>query len=283
MKKLSYYCFDLDDNLLKMPTLIKMEALVDNAWQPVFITTAQFSNVRKDFDNWKLGDNAFAEFSDTGIRGDYALINDLGIAIGGSKYPTNPISIASKSWNKFIEAILDGSIISIITARGHSQKTLRNGIEWIIDNYFTYNEHEIIYNNSVKFYDLCHTCQDFDTTTLSFGLGESIAKSKYVSNWLDSCGFYAVSNPNFINDNPGTKIDSPEYGKEIALKDFVFKCAQYSKKVNIPFEAGMSDDDIGNVLHIKTVLSELIKMYPNSKFTLFDTSNGGYVKTIIEN
>lgn len=277
MDKLSYYCFDLDDNLLKMPTLINMLALINGEWIPVKITTAQFSLVRKDHNNWKLDENAFNEFSDDGVRGKKAFINDLQIAIGAVQYPTKPSAYASKSWDKFIEAILDGALISIITARGHSGETLRSGVEWIIDNYLTDEQRIIVYNNCVKFYETLlapYGIYAFDKT--------KITNTRYVSKWLDSCGFYGVSNPNFINSNPGTGIISPEYGKEVALKDFIAKCDTYAKKMNIPFEAGMSDDDIGNIMHIKTVLSELIKMYPTSKFTLFDTSNGGYIKTSIK-
>lgn len=276
MDKLSYYCFDWDDNLLKMPTLINMLALVDNQWQPVKITTAQFAQVRKDHTNWKLDQNAFDEFSDIGIRGRRGFLSDIQVAIGDVQYPEKPLAYASKSWDKFIQAILDGALISIITARGHSPQTLREGVAWIIDNYLTDEQRAIVYKNCVKFYE---------TLLAPYGLyafdPKSITGSRYVSKWLDSCGFYAVSHIDFIKNNPGTSLESPEYGKEVALKDFIARCDVYSKKMNIPFEAGMSDDDNGNILHIKTVLSELIQMYPDCKFTLFDTSNGGYVKTTI--
>jgi hypothetical protein len=44
----------------------------------------------------------------------------------------------------------------------------------------------------------------------------------------------------------------------------------------------MSDDDLKNVLHMKTVLSELKKLYPESELTIIDTSKGGYKKTDIK-
>jgi len=277
--KLSYYCFDFDDNLLTMPTLIGAEIYTDGIWVPHKISTGKFALIRNNQDNWRLSSDPFSEFSDNGKRGNDAFIEDLIVAIGGSKYPVSPLFRASRSWDKFIEAILDASVISIITARGHKAETLRRGVEWVIDNYLLEPERIIIIENSKKYYDV------FNTSLIEHGDDRdeiTNSNNRYISKWLDVCGFYGVSNIDFINKHKTSGAESPEIGKEIALKEFIHRCKKYADQLGFGFEAGMSDDDMGNLLHMKTVLSELKSMYPDGKFSLIDTSGGGYSKTIIE-
>lgn len=277
IEKLSYYCFDFDDNLLNMPTLINAQLYSDGIWTPHKISTAKFALIRTDRENWRLDDNPFNEFSDSGDRGSNAFVDDLIFAIGNTKYPTDPLHKASRSWDKFIEAILDASIISIITARGHRPDTLRLGIEWIINNYLNESERFILIQNSKKYFEMFDDILEFTAETTA----STDTNNKYIKQWLDVCGFYGVSHEDFINKHKSFGADSPEIGKEIALKEFVHRCKKYADQLGLKFEAGMSDDDMGNLLHMKTVLSELKQMYPDSKFSLIDTSGGGYLKTII--
>lgn len=273
-KTLRYSCLDWDDNILKMPTKINMEKRDGDDWSPISISTEHFAEVRSDKENWRLGKNPFIEFSDDGPRGDSAFIQDMISAIGGSKYPDPPVKIAP-SWFQFIETIISGELFSIITARGHGPETIRKGVEWIIENYLGIEEKRKMYNNCLTFYYVFKRPGKFEP---SF---DKITNHPLIKEWLDHCGFYGVSNPEFIKKNSSNGADSPEKGKEIALKEFVSKGAQFANEIGAKFKAGMSDDDMKNVLHMKTVLSELKKMYPSSELTLFDTSGGGYRKTDI--
>ncbi len=269
---LNYYCFDWDDNLLKMPTKINMEKKVENEWIPISISTEQFSEVRNDKENWKLGKNPFIEFTDNGPRGSNGFMEDLNSAIGGSTYPDPPKKVAP-SWFKFIQCLIDGSIFAIITARGCSSKTLRTAIEWIMDNYLGYEEKKKMYNNCLSYYYLFKKPGVFSPNF------DRISQHPMISLWLDNCGYYGVSNPEFINKHKSGGAESPEVGKEIAIREFIEKGAKFANEIGATFKAGMSDDDTKNVMHMRSVLSDLQKIYPKSELTVFDTSKGGYAKT----
>ena len=60
-KVLRGYSFDWDDNILYMPTVIKMIKYDGNEWKPVEVSTHTFSKVRDD-KNYKLDDDAFYNF-----------------------------------------------------------------------------------------------------------------------------------------------------------------------------------------------------------------------------
>ena len=271
---LEYYCFDWDDNLLSMPTKINMEHKVGDEWVFNPVSTEHFAGIRSDKENWRPAQGAFIEFSDDGPRGDSAFLQDMESAIGGAKSPQDPQKKAP-SWDKFIQCLENGSLFSIITARAHKPETLRKGVEWIIDNYLSYDQKRNMYNNCLSFYYIFGGPGKFQPTY------ENISQHPLISGWLDQCEYYGVSYKGFIEKHKSGGAESPEVGKEIALKEFIAKAASFSNQIGVRFKAGMSDDDMKNVLHMTTVLSELKKMYPEAEFTMIDTSKGGYQKTDI--
>lgn len=271
---LKYSCFDWDDNILKMPTKINMEKLEGDKWVPISISTSHFAEVRGDKENWRLGKDPFIEFSDVGPRGESAFLEDMEASIGSAKYPDPPARIAP-SWFQFIDSLIRGELFAIITARGHGPRTIRRAVEWIIDNYLGAEQKRQLYNNCLTFYYIFKRPGKFEPNF------DRITDHPIIKEWLDHCGYYGVSNPGFISKNKSGGADSPEKGKEIAIKEFIAKGAQFASEIGANFKAGMSDDDMKNVMHMKSVLSELKKMYPESEMTLFDTSGGGYKKTDI--
>lgn len=272
---LEYYAFDWDDNLLCMPTKINMEHKVGQDWESHAVSTEHFAEIRSDIENWRPAPNAFIEFGDGGPRGESAFIEDMMSAIGGATHPQDPLKKAP-SWDKFIECLENGSLFSIITARSHKPETLRRGVEWIIDNYLSFEQKRTMYNNCLSFYYIFGGPGRFEPSY------ENISKHPLIKGWLDNCGFYGVSYKGFIEKNASGGAESPEKGKEIALKEFVSKAGDFARKLGVKFKAGMSDDDLKNVLHMKTVLSDLKQMYPEGEFASIDTSKGGYVKKMIE-
>lgn len=251
-----------------------MERLVDDKWIPTQVSTEHFAEIRNDKENWRLGQNPFIEFCDDGPRGDNAFIEDMQEAMGGVKYPQQPVKKAP-SWDKFIECLTGGNMFAIITARGHKPETIRKGVEWIIDNYLDNNQKESMYNNCLKFHYLFGE-EDKHERIPNL---ENISKHKLIQSWLEHCGYYGVSYKGFIEKHKSGGAESPEKGKEIAIKEFIQKCAKFASSIGANFKAGMSDDDMRNVMHMKTVLSELKDMYPGSEMSVFDTSKGGYEKT----
>jgi hypothetical protein len=272
---LEYYCFDWDDNLLSMPTKINMEHKVGDKWVFNPVSTEHFAEIRSDKENWRPAQGAFIEFSDDGPRGDSAFLEDMMTAIGGAKSPQEPLKKAP-SWNKFIQCLENGSLFSIITARAHKPETLRKGVEWIIDNYLSYEQKRNMYNNCLSFYYIFGGPGKFQPSY------ENISQHPLIAGWLDHCEYYGVSYKGFIEKHKSGGAESPEIGKEIALKEFISKAASFANQLGVKFKAGMSDDDMKNVMHMTSVLSELKQMYPEAEFTMIDTSKGGYQKTDIQ-
>ena len=117
---LLYYAFDWDDNIMFMPTSIIVLSEND---EEVPMSTEDFADHRhqigKEPFNYKgttVVDFAPDAFRNFGVKGDKRFVMDTMMA------PLGP------SWNDFVECINGGSIFSIITARGHNPKTLREAI-----------------------------------------------------------------------------------------------------------------------------------------------------------
>ncbi len=248
-KILKMYSFDWDDNILNMPTVIHMEKNVNGEWIPMDISTAEFAEVRSDKDNWRIIQNdpekAFSEFRDYGPRGGNAFLLDVKKAVKENK--KGPV------WDDFIECLTNGALFSIITARGHESASIRNGIEWILDNELTDNQKFIMYNNLLKFAYIFRE-NEFDRI-----LKVDPSKSELVSLYLDNCDFIGVSSP-----SRGGTPDNPEKAKEEALLRFKSKVNRFAQNVGFSAIVGFSDDDIKNVKHIEDLVDNINnEQFPN--------------------
>lgn len=270
---IEYSCFDIDDNLLHMPTKINMINIKTGKKEKV--SSEMFASIRSDKDNWKLSDDAFIEFGDNGPRGHRAFIEDLIKAVSSSEF--------APSWYKFIKTLENAYLFALITARGASADSIRIGIEWIIDNYLSKDQKYSLYNNCLKFKYLFESeSNDNYKKILSEDDLNNISKNVIISSYLDNCGFYGVSNDNFLRKHNTEGAESPEMGKEIALKEFIKNVKTLSESIGATISIGMSDDDIKNITHIEKVFNDLKKIYPDTIFRLYDTSKRGYKKKIIE-
>ena len=126
--KLRFYAFDWDDNILRMSTEILMDKKVNGVWKETSVSTSEFAEVRTDTENYRIRDNnpevAFSRFRDDDSV-NYFLEDTIKSIESGETAP---------SWDKFLKCLSEGALFAIITARGHEEKTLREGVEWIIDN-----------------------------------------------------------------------------------------------------------------------------------------------------
>jgi hypothetical protein len=146
------------------------------------------------------------------------------------------------AWNDFVEAINNGSIFSIVTARGHTPSVMREAVyNMIVSNHMGINSNELI-KNLEKFRDL-------------EGVGKS-SKRDMILEYLNMCRFYPVT----YGEGSAT---NPEEGKIKALKDFVDYVKRISKMINkkaylknkisnrfTPM-IGFSDDDLRNLEKVK--------------------------------
>ena len=248
--ELHYSAFDWDDNILRMPTTILMEQKVGNKWLPVEVSTAEFATVRNDKENYRLKDNnpdlAFCGFKDTGPRGQKAFLEDVKKAVNEKLF--------APSWDAFIQALSEGAIFAIITARGHEPETIREGVEYVINNVMTEEQKFLMYSHCLKNAYL-FSRQDVDSFD-RLPKGE-ITKTPLIKLYLDSCDYYGVSSDSFKKDFGQGSASNPEYAKELALDKFVEKCNDFGSKVGAKsVSIAFSDDDPKNVEHVQKFFKE---------------------------
>ena len=258
-KTLRAYSFDWDDNIVNMPTLIRMVKYENGKWVPTQVSTEEFSKVRND-KNYKLDDDAFYNF-----REEKEFIKDLKKAIKNESF--------APSFDKFKEALIYANPVSIITARGHQPITLRKGMDLIISR--TFNEEELS--------DMLTNIQQTYPET------KYLTPDKTLEVYLDSIEYHPVSSIEFA-DKFGiehTSAVNPEENKKLAFRSYVGKVIDGANKmVNSKYNKlsiGFSDDDLGNVnAMVNYIKDELQYEFPEMSFIVYDTSEGGYGKIIIK-
>ena len=258
-KVLRGYSFDWDDNILYMPTVIKMIKYDGNEWKPVDVSTHTFSKVRDD-KNYKLDDDAFYNF-----REEKEFIKDLKKALENQSF--------APSFDKFKEALIYANPISIITARGHQPITLRKGMDLVISRTFNENELSTMLSNIQE----------------NFPETEYMTPDKTLEVYLDSIDYHPVSSEHFSNKF-GTDFSSainPEENKKIAFRDYVGKVINGAKQMvgsnYNKLSIGFSDDDLGNInAMIEFIKNELQEEFPDTKFIIYDTSKGTKEKIVVK-
>lgn len=258
---LLYYAFDWDDNILNMPTKIRLEQKVGEEWVPTDVSTAEFAEVRTDVTNWKLlndsKEEAFANFRDTGPLGGEIFLEDTKKAISAGKF--------APAWEDFVECLTNGSLFAIITARGHESESMRRGVEWIIDNVLTETQIFEMYNNLLKF------SYFYEISTERERILRGVpSQNELVKLYLDQCDFVGVSAP-----SRGGSPDNPEKAKEDTLLSFKTKIDRLAGQLGMKAMIGFSDDDLGNVAHIEDLADRLRhEEFPNIiKFVIKGTKD----------
>lgn len=252
---MKYYAFDWDDNIVYMPTEI---ILVDNEGEEVGMSTHDFAKYRSQIGSSEFeyrgatitnyATNPFRQFR---TEGDNQFIEDIMIAKIGPAF------------DDFKEAINNGSIFSIITARGHNPNTLKEGVKKYIENNFNGISKNRLVHNLKKYRDIS---------------GDSLlSDDEMVDAYLILCKFYPVSFGDFGS------AANPEDAKVNALNEFYYYCKKLAnvikKKYNIKkgisgenklekyFSMGFSDDDPKNLETIK-------KRVKKDNLTIYSTNKG---------
>ncbi len=227
---LKYYAFDWDDNIMYMPTKI---VLKDENGNEVGMSTEDFAEYRQEIGkspfNYKgktivgYGDDPFRNFR---TAGDKQFKVDAMIA------KTGP------AWSDFVEAINNGSIFSIITARGHNPQSLKDAVYNLIVSDHNGINKDLLVKNLRKYRDIV-------------GM-EDKSDMELIKDYLDMNRYYPVTFGQGSAANPEelkvlamkeflsyVKAQAKELGKKLYIKD------EISNKF-IP-SIGFSDDDIRNV------------------------------------
>lgn len=263
--KLRSYIFDWDDNILYMPTTIKMDKKEKGGWVPVDVSTEDYAKVRTSSE-YRLRNNdvnlAFKDFRDS-----KPFIEDIKKAIHMNKF--------APSADKFKEALIFANPFGINTARGHKPEVLRDGVKLFIEMVFTDDEKTKMIENIKKI--LKKTEGLTDDQTIDF--------------YLDEMGeYYPVSSEEFGQRFGLETIGgaaNPEHAKKVAIEHFVKKIFKNVKTLvngdHKKMSVGFSDDDIRNVKAVEQFIeNELNKMYPEFHFVVYDTSEKGKRKMVIE-
>lgn len=254
---LKYYAFDWDDNIVTMPTRIMVK---DDNNEVIGMTTEDFAHYRN-----KLGKEEFEynghkivgydedPFRNFRTEGDKAFLVDAMLA------KTGP------AWSDFVECVNNGSIFSIITARGHNPKTIKEGVyNYIISEF-----------NGISKSELLKNLRKFRNFTDEKDLNDS----QLIKSYLDLCRYYPVSFGTGAEANPEEeKVKALDefvgYVRELSTK--LHKKAFLKNKVSNNFvpTIGFSDDDLKNVETIKKHFEDK----PDNIVQTYFTSGGKKVK-----
>jgi hypothetical protein len=253
------YSFDWDDNIMRMPTKIKMLKKGDSGWEKIEVSTEEFANLRND-ENYKLDDGAFDNF----IEED-AFLGDLKKALETKSF--------APSFEKFKEALIYANPISIITARGHDPQTIRKGMDIVISETFSEEELGRMIDNIQQIYPELDG-EDLDVV---------------IKTYLDSHDYHPVTSERFTDKfglESGSAVN-PEENKKIALRDYVTKIVtKVGEMVNTDYNklsVGFSDDDLGNINAIVDFIQEVLQVeFPEVDFIVYDTSEGGMNKIVLK-
>lgn len=271
LKNLTYFSFDVDDNLLYMPTRIHMEHLVDGEWVEETVDTDEFVTVRNDVANWRYltthdGEGSFVEFRDWGKNGNRTFLNDFKHAVLNKRF--------APSWAKFIECLVNGHIFSIITSRGHSPDNVRIAILWLIYQHGLNN----FKNLPLKGVDKTESLEDqMIENLLKYHEIFGSEPDDIIMQYIQLCPIYTISSPDF-KAHYGTH--SAEEAKKIALRDFNRIVKGYADDMGVEAEYGFSDDDPKFVKAAAEEFLELSQKNKNLKYSVFDTGGDRKIKKI---
>lgn len=272
-----YYIFDWDDNILHMPTKIRMEHRgEDGVWRPVDVSTSTFALVRADEEHYRAPPGGWAEafrnFEDSPDRDNF--IEDTIDALERIDHGEKP----SPSFNTFKKTLVEGRIFAIVTARGHAPETIERAVRLFIKYALSEEERETMMSN----------LRGYRQWLDGVGEGEFGTDAEELDYYLGMCRYSAVTYSGFkkrMADDPiykeklatATTAARPELAKEFAIRDFVehvFHMLQRTGGLGRSVAIGFSDDDKGNVKSVSNYIkAELSKRFEGIKFVVYDTSD----------
>ena len=276
-----YYIFDWDDNILHMPTKIRLEhrERPGEPWRPVEVSTSTFALVRADAEHYRAPEcggwnEAFRCFADPERDGEpNHFIEDTLAAL---ERVAAGIERPSPSYNTFKKTLVEGRIFAIVTARGHAPETIEKAVRLFIDKALTPLEREMMMSNLRGYRKWLDKVTAFgtDAEELDYYLG----MCRYSAVTYD--GFKArMANDPIYKEKLATATTAarPELAKEFAIRDFVehvFHTLQRTGGLDRSVAIGFSDDDKGNVRSVSNYIrAELSRRFDGIKFVVYDTSD----------
>lgn len=249
---LKYYAFDWDDNIVHMPTKILVK---DESGNEVGMSTDDFAEFRHQIgkEPFSYKGNTIVGYSDSPFR-NFRTDGDKDFLVDAMRAKKGP------AFDDFREAINNGSIFAIITARGHNPNTIKEAIyNYIIEGFNGIDKDELIKN--LKKYR-------------SFIGEDEMSDEELIKSYLELNKYHPVS----FGDDQGAV--NPEEAKVDAMEAFVNyikamaavlnKRAFLKKDISNKFNPdnlsiGFSDDDPKNIevmqKHFKNKPDNIVKTY----------------------
>jgi hypothetical protein len=254
---MKYYAFDWDDNIVHMPTKIILKN--DNG-DEIGMSTDDFAEYRSEIGKkpFEYKGETIVGFAENPFR-NFRTEGDKDFLIDSMRAKEGP------AFGDFREAINNGSIFSIITARGHNPETIKQAVYNYIISGFNGIDKEQLVKNLKKY--------------RTFVDEEDMSDDDLIKSYLELCKFHPVS----FGDEQGAT--NPEEEKVRAMEDFVayikglagilHKKAYIKNKISNEFiperpVIGFSDDDIKNV----EVMSKHFKNKPDNIVKTYSTAGG---------
>ena len=249
---MKYYAFDWDDNIVHMPTKIIVK---DESGNEVGMSTDDFAEYRHMIgkEPFDYKGSTIVDYSDEPFR-NFRSGGDKDFLVDAMKAKVGP------AFDDFREAINNGSIFAIITARGHNPNTIKEAIYNYIISGFNGIDKEQLLKNLKKY--------------RSFVDEEDMSDEELIKTYLEHNKYNPVS---FGNEEGAV---NPEEAKVDAMEEFVSyikgMAALLNKKIFlkkgirnkfIPKEVsiGFSDDDPKNIevmkKHFENKPDNIVKTY----------------------
>jgi hypothetical protein len=249
---MKYYAFDWDDNVVHMPTKIILKT--ENG-DEIGMSTDDFAEYRHQIgkEPFDYKGETIVGYSEEPFK-NFQTPGDKDFLIDAMRAKLGP------AFDDFREAINNGSIFSIITARGHNPNTLKEAVyNYIISGFNGIDKDELV-KNLRKYRDISGD--------------EDMSDDELIKTYLNMNRYHPVS----YNDPEGAS--NPEEAKVRAMEKFVEYIKEISsdldKKVYLKKDVsnnfipakptiGFSDDDIRNVevmkKHFKDKPDNIVKTY----------------------
>lgn len=254
---MKYYAFDWDDNIVHMPTKIVLKT---EDGDEIGMSTEDFAKYRHDLGKkpFEYQGEKIVGYADLPFR-NFKTEGDKQFLIDSLKAKKGP------AFDDFKEAINNGSIFSIITARGHNPEILKQAVyNYIITGFGGIDKDELIKN--LRKYR-------------SFVGDEEMSDSELIKTYLELNKYHPVT------FGQGSAAN-PEELKVMAMDDFVSyikgMAALLNKKAYLKKDLGnkfvpsvpmigFSDDDPRNVevmkKHFEDKPEKLVKTYSTATGT----------------
>lgn len=231
---MKYYAFDWDDNLMYMPTKIYLK---DEDGESVGMSTEDFAEYRSEIgkEPFDYEGHTIVGFDNDAFR-DFKVTGDKKFLVDAMKAPIGP------AWDDFVEAVNNGSIFAIVTARGHTPSVLKNAVYNLIKrNMHGLNEKEIV-KNLRKYREIADE--------------EDMTDDELLRTYLEMCKYHPVTFGEGSAANPEElKVSAMrqfmEYVKTLSQR--LQEKAYMKNKISNYFTPyiGFSDDDLKNVETMK--------------------------------